>query len=162
MTLGSVMSPRRSVSERRMETAFLRFGLAVGFLSSVADRLGLWGARGRHSAGAVGWGDMTNFMPAVAALNPWFPSAWIPFVGWTVTIAEVVLGILLLIGLQTRWASRLSGCLLLAFALGMTAGRGVKTVFDASVLAACGGAFLLATAERYPWSLDDRRAAVRT
>ena len=118
----------------------------------------------------VGWGDMTHFMPAVAALNPWFPSAWIPFVAWTTTIAEIVLGILLLIGLETRWASRLSGCLLLAFAIGMTAGRGVKFVFDASVLAACGGAFMLATAERYAWSLDalrgvsqsHRHAAVRT
>jgi len=140
-----------------VETVFLRFGLAVGFLSSVADRLGLWGPQGRHGARTVGWGDMAHFMPAVAALNPWFPSAWIPFVGWTATIAEIVLGILLLIGFQTRWASRLSGCLLLAFALGMTAGRGVKFVFDASVLAACGGAFMLATAERYAWSVDALR-----
>lgn len=134
---------------------FLRFGLAVGFLSSVADRLGLWGP---HGARGVAWGDMTHFMPVVAALNPWFPSAWIPFVAWTANIAEIVLGILLLIGFETRWASRLSGCLLLAFALGMTAGgRGMKSVFDASVLAACGGAFMLATAERYAWSLDALR-----
>ena len=32
--------------------------------------------------------------------------------------------VLLLLGIQTRWAARLSGWLLLAFALGMTAGRG--------------------------------------
>ena len=137
-----------------METVFLRFGLAVGFLSAVADRLGLWGP---HGARKVAWGDMTHFMPAVAAINPWFPGAWIPFVAWTATIAETVLGILLLIGLETRWASRLSGCLLLAFALGMTVGGGVKSVFDASVLAACGGAFMLATSERYAWSLDALR-----
>ena len=72
-------------------------------------------------------------------------------------IAEIVLGVLLLIGLETRWASRLSGCLSLAFALGMTAGIGMRFVFDASVLAACGGAFMLATAERYAWSLDALR-----
>jgi uncharacterized membrane protein YphA (DoxX/SURF4 family) len=145
-----------------VETLFLRFGLAIGFLSSVADRLGLWGPQGRQAARNVGWGDMTHFIPAVAALNPWFPSAWIPFVAWTATIAEIVLGVLLLIGLETRWASRLSGCLLLAFAFGMTAGRGVKFVLDASVLAACGGAFMLATAERYAWSLDALRDATTT
>jgi thiosulfate dehydrogenase [quinone] large subunit len=80
--------------------------------------------------------------------------------GWTATIGEFTLGILLLIGLQTRWAARLSGWLLLAFALGMTAGTGVKTALDASVFTASGGAFLLATARGYGWSVDDamRRA----
>jgi len=134
-----------------VETVFLRCGLAAGFLSAVADRLGVWGP---HGVRGVGWGDMTHFMPVVAALNPWFPSAWIPFVAWAVTVAESVLGFLLLLGFQTRLASRLSGCLLLAFALGMTARGGMKSVFDASVFAACGGAFMLATAERYAWSLD--------
>jgi thiosulfate dehydrogenase (quinone) large subunit len=137
-----------------VETVFLRFGLAVGFLSSVADRLGLWGPYG---ARRVAWGDMAHFIPAVAAINPWFPGSMIPVVAWTATIAEIVLGILLLIGLQTRWASRLSGWLLLAFALGMTAGMGVKSVLNYSVLAACGGAFMLATAERYAWSVDALR-----
>jgi uncharacterized membrane protein YphA (DoxX/SURF4 family) len=141
----------------RVETIFLRVALAVGFLSSVADRLGLWGSQGRHGARAVAWGDMAHFMPGVARLNPWFPNAWIPLVAWTATIAEIVLGVLLLIGFQTRRASRLSGCLLLAFALGMTAGGSLKSVFDYSVLAACGGAFMLATAERYVWSLDALR-----
>jgi thiosulfate dehydrogenase (quinone) large subunit len=132
-------------------TVFLRVGLAAGFLSAVADRLGLWGP---HGAPSVAWGDMTHFMRSVAAINPWFPSALIPLVGWTATLAETVLGILLLTGFQTRWASRLSGCLLLAFALGMTAGTGVKSAFDASVFAAAGGAFMLATAKRYVWSID--------
>lgn len=55
----------------------------------------------------------------------------------------------------TRWTARLSGWLLLAFALGMTVGTGVKTAFDASVFAASGGAFMLATARRYAWSVDE-------
>ena len=37
----------------------------------------------------------------------------------------------------------------------MTAGTGVKTAFDASVFAASGGAFMLATARRYAWSVDE-------
>lgn len=135
-----------------LPTAFLRAGLAAGFLSAVADRLGIWG---RYGMPNIAWGDMGHFLPYVAKLNPWFPAPIIPLVGWIATIAEVVLGVLLLIGLQTRWAARLSGCLLLAFALGMTFGTGVKTALDASVFAASGGAFLLGTARRYAWSLDD-------
>lgn len=135
-----------------LQTAFLRLGLGVGFLSAVADRWGMWGPYGTP---AVAWGNMEHFLPYVAKLNPWFPAAVIPAVAWTATIAEVALGIFLLIGLQTRWAARLSGWLLLAFALGMTAGTGIKTAFNASVLAASAGAFMLATARRYAWSVDE-------
>ncbi len=135
-----------------LQTSFLRVALAAGFLSAVADRLGIWGPYGRPT---VAWGDMQHFLPYVAKLNPWFPGAMIPAVGWLVTIAEAVLGILLLIGFQTRWAARLSGWLLLAFALGMTVGTGVKTALDASVFAASAGAFVLATARRYTWSVDE-------
>jgi thiosulfate dehydrogenase (quinone) large subunit len=140
------------MQDQHLQTVFLRIGLAVGFLSAVADRLGLWGPYGRPN---VAWGDMQHFLSYVGKLNPWFPSAIIPAIGWGATIAEIALGILLLIGFQTRWAASLSGYLLLAFALAMTAGTGVKTAFDASVFAASGGAFMLATARRYPWSVDD-------
>jgi thiosulfate dehydrogenase (quinone) large subunit len=146
------------MQDQRLQTAFLRIGLAAGFLSAVADRLGLWGPYGRPN---VAWGDMQHFLPYVGKLNPWFPSAIIPVVAWASTIGEIALGILLLIGFQTRWAASLSGYLLLAFALGMTAGTGVKTAFDASVFAAMGGAFMLATAHRYPWSVDEAMSSAR-
>ncbi|MDQ2844555.1 MAG: DoxX protein [Acidobacteriota bacterium] len=137
-----------------LQTAFLRFALAAGFLSAVADRFGLWGPYGKLT---VAWGDMTHFLPYVGKLNPWFPNAMIPIVGWAATIAEVALGALLLIGLQTRWAARLSGCLLLAFAIAMTLSTGIKTALDYSVFAASGGAFVLAAAGHYPWSVDTLR-----
>jgi thiosulfate dehydrogenase [quinone] large subunit len=133
---------------------FLRFGLAAGFLSAVGDRFGLWGPFGTP---AVAWGDMAHFMPYVGKLNPWFPNAVTPTVGWVATIAETALGALLLFGLQTRWAARLSGWLLLAFAMGMTVSTGIKTALNYSVFAASGGAFLLATARHYPFSIDEAR-----
>ena len=133
------------------ETAFLRAALAAGFLSAVADRFGLWGPPGTQHAA---WGDMAHFFRYVATLNPWFPAALIPIVGWLATFAEIALGLLLLIGFQTRLAARLSGLLLLAFAFGMTAGTHIKSAFDASVFAASAGAFLLAKAPRFPWSID--------
>jgi uncharacterized membrane protein YphA (DoxX/SURF4 family) len=144
---------------QHLQTTFLRLGLSVGFLSAVADRFGLWGPFGSQN---VAWGDMGHFLPYVAKLNPWFPSAAIPAVGWIATIAEIVLGILLLVGWQTRIAARLSGWLLLAFALGMAAGPGVKTAFNASVFAAAGGAFLLATAPGYTWSVDASTRRAKT
>ncbi len=140
------------MQDQHLQTAFLRVALAVGFLSAVADRLGIWGSYGTAS---VAWGDMEHFLSYAGKLNPWFPSAIIPAVGWVVTIGETALGILLLVGFQTRWAARLSGWLLLAFAVGMTVGTGVKTAFDASVFAASAGAFMLASARRYAWSVDE-------
>ncbi len=146
------------MQDEHLQTAFLRLGLAVGFLSAVADRLGIWGPYGSPT---VAWGDMTHFLSYAAKLNPWFPGAVIPAVGWIATIGETALGILLLAGWQTRWVARLSGWLLLAFALGMTAGTGVKTAFNASVFAASGGAFMLATARRYVWSVDEAMSRAR-
>ena len=130
------------MQDQRLQTVFLRIGLAAGFLSAIADRFGMWGPYGKSN---VAWGDMGHFLTYVSRLSPWFPHA----------IAETTLGVLLLIGFQTRWGARLSGWLLLAFALGMTAGTGVKTALDASVLAASGGAFMLGTASKYVWSIDE-------
>lgn len=140
------------MQDQRFPTVFLRIALAAGFLSAVADRLGMWGPPGTLR---VAWGDMGHFLTYTGKINPWFPNAIIPAVGWGATIVETALGVLLLIGFQTRWAARLSGWLLLAFALGMTAGTGVKTAFDASVFAASGGAFMLGTARKYAWSIDE-------
>ncbi len=138
--------------DSNLQTVFLRAGLGAGFLSAVGDRFGLWGSYGKPG---VAWGDMTHFLPYVGKLNPWFPGALVPALGWAATLAEITLGVLLLLGLQTRWAARWSGCLLLAFAISMTLSIGVKTALDYSVFAASGGAFLLATARHYPWSVDE-------
>lgn len=137
-----------------MSVLFARAALAVGFLSAVGDRVGWWGPPGTPT---VAWGDMEHFMVYAAQLNPWFPAALIPLVGWITTIAEVVLGLWLLVGVRLRLAALCSGWLLVAFAAGMTAGPGVKTAFNASVFAAAAAAFLLAAARPDRWSVDGRR-----
>src|ERR1035438_10259877 len=98
---------------RDLQTIFLRLGLAVGFLSAVADRFGLWG---NYGAPTVAWGDMQHFLLYVAQLNPWFPKFMIPVVGWSATVLEIISGVLLLLGWHTRRVAILSGWLLLAFA----------------------------------------------
>jgi uncharacterized membrane protein YphA (DoxX/SURF4 family) len=136
-----------------VDTLFARLALGIGFLSAVADRFGLWGAPGATN---VAWGNFASFTAYAAKLNPWAPAALMPAVAWTATIAEIVLGFLLLAGWQTRRAAFASGVLLLLFALGMTAGTGIKTAFDASVLAASALGFLLSTRKSFPLSLDER------
>jgi uncharacterized membrane protein YphA (DoxX/SURF4 family) len=134
-----------------LDTFYLRLALAAGFLAAVSDRLGLWGAYGTPN---VAWGNMQHFISYAAKLNPWFPGLVIPAVSWFVTFAEFTLGLALLLGYRTRLAAQLSGCLLLAFAMGMTVGTGAKSALNASVFAASGGSFILARLRTYPLSID--------
>jgi uncharacterized membrane protein YphA (DoxX/SURF4 family) len=73
------------------------------------------------------------------------------------TCAETLLGILLILGWQTRIAALASGVLLLLFAVGMTGAVGIKAPLDYSVFSAMGGAFLLASWVEYPFSIDHLR-----
>lgn len=120
---------------------FARFAIAVGFLSAVADRFGLWTPL--LGDGNVVWGNMENFTAYTGVLLPWVPKFLLPLFAWTATIAEIVLGVLLLIGFQKRLAALLSGILLLAFAFSMLLSLNVKAPLDYSVFAAAACAFLL-------------------
>jgi putative oxidoreductase len=126
---------------------FLRIALAAGFLSAVADRFGLWGPAG---AANVAWGAWRPFVDYVAKLNWFAPPASAPILAWAATVAEVVLGVGLLIGWQLRWFALAAGLLLLSFAITMTLALGVKAPLDFSVFAAAGGAFLLAASAGKP------------
>jgi len=65
-----------------------------------------------------------------------------------------LLGVALVLGVFTRVAALLSGWLLLLFAVAMTFALGLKAPLNFSVFSASAGAFLLATCEKYSWSLD--------
>jgi thiosulfate dehydrogenase (quinone) large subunit len=132
-------------------TIFLRLALAACFLAAVSDRFGLWGPPGTTN---VAWGDFDHFLAYAAKLNPELPVSWIPAVGWTVTFAETLFAITLLLGFHTRTFAFLSGIILLAFASGMTIGTGLKSALNASVFSASAGAFLLASMREHPWSVD--------
>ena len=136
-------------------TIYLRLALSAGFLTAVTDRLGLWGPYGRAN---VAWGDMQHFLIYAGKLNPWFPEPVIPLVGALVTVIESMLGISLLIGFHTRRAAQVSAWLVLAFGIGMTVGTGLKSALNAGVFAFSAGAWLLASADDYPISVDRWRA----
>jgi thiosulfate dehydrogenase [quinone] large subunit len=139
---------------RRYASVFLRLALGASFLSGVADRFGLWGPAGTVN---VAWGDFQRFTAYTAQLNPWAPAATVPALAWIATVAEVVLGVALILGFFTRWSALLSGVLLLLFAFGMTVGTGLKSALNASVFSAAGAAFALALLGPGLWAVDGRR-----
>lgn len=120
---------------------FARVAIAFGFLSAVADRFGLWTPL-LGSENMV-WGNMESFTSYTGVLLPWVPTSVLPIFSWTATIAEIVLGVLLLIGFQKRLVALLSGILLLSFAFAMVFSLSIKAPFDYSVFAAAACAFLL-------------------
>ncbi len=120
---------------------FLRLGLAVGFLSAVADRFGLWGSPGTPN---VAWGEWSAFVDYVATLNWFVPAPLIPALAWAATLAETLFALGLLVGWRLRWFALASGLLLLSFSLTMTIALGVKAPLDFSVFAAAAGALFLA------------------
>lgn len=130
---------------------FLRFALGASFLSAVADRFGVWGTFGRPH---VSWGTFARFVAYTGQLNWFLPRATIPTVAVVSTCLEIALGILLVLGWQTRIVAVASGILLLLFAVTMAGALGIKAPFDFSVFTASGAAFLLAGCAEYPLSID--------
>ncbi|HET8886789.1 MAG TPA: DoxX family protein [Salinimicrobium sp.] len=116
---------------------FLRFSISIGFLSAVADRFGWW-----NESISV-WGNWNSFLEYTQFINPWFPDALIPTIGIIATVAEIIFAVCLLVGLKTELFAKLSGFLLLLFALSMTFSIGIKAPFDYSVFAASAAAFAL-------------------
>jgi uncharacterized membrane protein YphA (DoxX/SURF4 family) len=132
-------------------TILLRLALGAAFLSAVADRFGLWGA---HGEPGVAWGDFEHFTAYTGTLNWFAPTMLIPALAWAATVAEVALGLGLILGLHTRTSALLSGLLLMIFAAAMTSALGVKAPLNYSVLSAAAGALLLSAQDSFAWSLD--------
>jgi uncharacterized membrane protein YphA (DoxX/SURF4 family) len=133
-------------------SAFLRCALGLGFLSAVADRFGLWGAFGQPN---VEWGNFSRFLEYTHTLNWYLPAGMIPALGFIATGAEILCGLLLLVGWHTRAAALLSGLLLLSFGVAMTLALGVKAPLNFAVFSGVGGALLLANCGSFPFSLDE-------
>lgn len=128
-----------------MQQLLLRLALSATFLSAVASRLGLWGAR------SSGW---KGFLEYTAQTCSWAPAGWIPFLAIAATTLEVVLALLLFVGYQTTWAALGSAALTFLFALSMAWSFGLKEPLDYSVFVFSAAALLLASLKDFPWSID--------
>lgn len=116
---------------------YARLALGAAFLSGVASRFGLYGKD-------VGYGNFANFLKYTAEVNAFMPASTIPFLGWSATIAELVLGVALILGLWPRWTALASAILLVLFGTAMAISLGIKSPLDYSVFSASAAAVLLA------------------
>lgn len=131
-----------------MVKLFLRIAIAAGFLSAVADRFGFWPKE------VSAWGNWESFLAYTKQINPIIPASMIPALGGFVTAAEVVFALCLIIGFKTELIAKMSGSLMLLFALAMIITSGFKGAFDYSVLAASAGAFALGTMKQKYLEVD--------
>src|SRR5271165_5154619 len=98
---------------KKLALLYARIALGIGFLSGIADRFGLW--RGRYA----GYGNFDGFISYTVKVNSFMPAITIPFLAWAATVAELVLGVLLLSGLWPRWTALASTLLLIMFGTAM-------------------------------------------
>lgn len=125
----------------------LRIALAVTLLSSVASRLGLWGAQ------SSGW---EGFLAYTADVNAFVPDGFTPFLAITATGLEILFGLLLLAGYKMRLAASGTAVLTLIFAVAMAISLGLKSSLDYSVFAFSAAAWVLAVMPGpLAWSLDE-------
>lgn len=141
--------PPHPFAVQRHAALLLRLALAATFLSAVASRLGLWGAQ------SSGW---ASFLTYTQQVNSFAPAVLIPALAVLATGLESGIGLLLLIGYRTRWASYGAAALTLLFALAMSYSFGVKEALDYSVFVDCAAALLLAELPAHSWGVDARRA----
>lgn len=131
----------------------LRIALGIGFLVTVSDRLGILGPMGPQSKN-IEWGNWNNFITYTGTLMPFLDWPLTELMGAIATLAEAVIGILLIIGFKTRIAAIASCGLTLIFALSMALSLGIKAPINFAVFPVCTASLLLATIPVYNWSLD--------
>lgn len=127
-----------SVDWQRAGVLYARIALGAAFLSGIADRFGLYWGRN------VGYGDFAGFVRYTAKVNSFMPPATIPFLAWAATVAELSLGLALVLGIWPRWVALGSALVLAIFGTAMAISFGIKSPMDYSVFSASAGAVLLA------------------
>jgi uncharacterized membrane protein YphA (DoxX/SURF4 family) len=139
-----------------MKTAqlYLRLALGFGFLVPGLDRLGCWGPPG---GAQISWGDWAHFRAYARQVMGFLPTGLADKMAVLATAGELAFGVLLVLGLWTRWAALGSGVLLLGFALSMAVSFGIVSPLSYSVFTASAAAFLLAGVKTYPVSIDALR-----
>jgi putative oxidoreductase len=121
----------------RWALMYTRIALGTAFLNGIASRFGLYGKD-------VGYGNFGNFIRYTGQVNSFMPSFTIPYLAWAATVAELVLGVALVLGLWIRWAALGSAVLLLLFGVAMAISFGISSPLDYSVFSASAAALLLA------------------
>ena len=130
---------------------YLRLSLSAGFLWFGLDRLGAWGPYGKPW---VSWGDWAHFSDRAHHLMGFLPGGLAECFAVIATIIEVGGGLLLLVGLGTRWAALACSAMTLCFALAMSITDGILSPLGYSVFTASAASLLLSTLPSYAVSVD--------
>jgi putative oxidoreductase len=136
-TFHGISDRLHTMNWERAGVLYARFALGAAFLSAVAGRFGLWERTFdlRHFLGFLEYaGEVLSFMP----------KASIPYLAFGATACETFFGVLLILGLWTRWVAVGSAILLAMFGTAMAISFGLKSPMDYSVYSASGAAVLLA------------------
>jgi putative oxidoreductase len=130
--------------------AFTRLSLGAAFLSGIASRFGLYGK-------TQGYGNFQNFVKYTAQVNSFMPAYTIPFLAWAATVAELALGLALILGLWRKWTALATAGLLMLFSIAMAVSFGIREPLDYSVFSAVAAALLLWAYEKRGWEDGARR-----
>jgi len=122
---------------RKAALIYARIALGLAFLNGIAERFGLYGTD-------VGYGNYANFVKYTGQVNAFMPAWSIPFLAGAATVAELVLGVLLIAGVWKRWVALGSAALLAIFGTAMAISFGPWSPLDYSVFSASAAALLLA------------------
>ena len=137
-TAKSAVTILRNIDWQRAGILYARLALGASFLSGIADRFGLYSGRN------VGYGNFDGFLQYTAKVNSFMPASTIPFLAWAATLAELSLGLALVLGVWLRWVALGSSVLLVLFGTAMAISFGIKSPLDYSVYSASAAALLVA------------------
>lgn len=130
----------------------LRCALGITFLTPVFDRLGILGQAG---TGNIEWGNWENFINYTATLMPIFRRPIVNIMGGIATVAELLVGILLITGFKTKYAAIGASLITLTFIAFMTLSIGIQKPINYGVFTASAAGLLLSFIPGYRWSIDN-------
>ncbi|ASK32180.1 DoxX family protein [Chryseobacterium sp. T16E-39] len=131
---------------------FLRIALGLGFIIPVMDRFGLIGA---PDSGKVAWGDWSHFSAYTNVLMPFLNKTGADVVGMLATLAEIAIGIGLLIGFKTKIVALGAAIITFVFAVIMIFSLGIGAPFKYPVFVFTGAGLLLSSLHQFNWSIDN-------
>lgn len=132
---------------------YLRLSIGSAFAWFGLDRIGAWGPNGKPW---ISWGDWAHFSTYAHQLMFFLPYGLAEVFAVIATIIEISCGLLLIVGLFTRWAAFAGSGLALCFALAMSIANGITSPLGYSVFTVSAASLMLALQPAYRWSLDQK------
>jgi uncharacterized membrane protein YphA (DoxX/SURF4 family) len=130
----------------------VRLVMATEFLLAVADRFGLLGPPG---ASGVSWGNFSRCIDHTHKVAAFLPTGLAPTLAVGATLAEIILGTALLLGVRVRLAATGSAGLLAIYGICMTISLPVAEQFHYNVFLLCAAMLALAKLDPTSLSLDN-------